>query len=305
LGQKKMAAALSGKLKCNPTPVIKAVILSVIGLVVFGYTAACGYLWAVQPRLIFRPRAEVTETPAAYGLFYEDVFVEVYAAGGFQKMHAWWIPNNQGNGLTILYLHGAALNIGANSEHARRLHSLGFNVFLISYRGFGRSEGDFPTEQSVYQDAAAGWNYLIGERGIDPQTLLIYGHSLGAAVAIDLAVRHPEARGLIVEAAFTSMRAMADTRPMYRFFPIDLILNQNFDSISKVGHIQIPVLYLHGTDDRLVPHSMSQQLFDRTLAPKWLVFIGGGGHNDSARVGGAIYREAVQAFIADLHPSDA
>ena len=293
-----MAAAPSGRLKSNSTAIIKALTISVIGVVVFGYAAACGYLWAVQPRLIFRPRAEVIETPANYGLFHEDVFVEVPAVGGVQRMHAWWVPNGLGNGLTILYLHGAALNIGANSDHARRLHSLGFNVFLISYRGFGRSDGDFPTEQSVFEDAAAGWSYLTGERGIDPQTLLIYGHSLGAAVAIDLAVRHPEARGLIVEAAFTSMRAMADTRPMYRFFPIDLILNQNFNSISKVGHIQIPVLYLHGTDDRLVPHSMSQQLFDRTLAPKWLVFIGGGGHNNSGRVGGKLYLDAISSFSA-------
>jgi pimeloyl-ACP methyl ester carboxylesterase len=293
-----MAANPSGRLKRKSIPIIKAVTISITGLVVFGYAAASGYLWAVQPRLIFRPQAKITETPAAYGLFFEDVFVEVPAAGGLQRMHAWWIPNDQGNGLTILYLHGAALNIGANSDHAWRLHRLGFNVLLISYRGFGRSEGEFPTEQSVYEDAEAGWRYLTGERGIDPQVLLIYGHSLGAAVAIDLAVRHPEAKGLIVEAAFTSMRAMADTRPTYRYFPIDWILNQNFDSISKVGCLRIPVLYLHGTDDRLVPHSMSQELFDRTLAPKRLVFIDGGGHNNSGRVGGKLYSDAVSSFAA-------
>jgi pimeloyl-ACP methyl ester carboxylesterase len=293
-----MTAAASGRLKRNSTPIIKAMAISVVGLVVFGYAAASGYLWAVQPRLIFKPRAEITETPAAYGLRYEDVFVEVPAASGLQRMHAWWISNDPGNGLTILYLHGAALNIGANSDHARRLHSLGFNVFLISYRGFGRSEGGFPTEESVYEDAEAGWRYLTGERGMDPRALLIYGHSLGAAVAIDLAVRHPEAKGLIVEAAFTSMRAMADTRPTYRFFPIDLILNQNFDSISKVGRLRIPVLYLHGTDDRLVPHRMSRELFDRTLASKRLVFIDGGGHNNSGRVGGKLYLDAVSSFAA-------
>ena len=293
-----MAAAPSGGLKRDSSPIIKVLAVSLIGVVVFGYAAACGYLWAVQPRLIFRPRAEIIETPATYRLFYEDVFIEVPAVGGVQRMHAWWVPKDSGNGLTILYLHGAALNIGANSDNYRQLHGLGFNVFLISYRGFGRSEGGFPTEQSVYQDAAAGWLYLTVERKIDPRTLLIYGHSLGAAVAIDLAVRHPEARGLIVEAAFISMRAMADTRPQYRIFPIDLILNQDFNSISKVGRIRIPVLYLHGTDDRLVPPSMSQQLFERTLAPKRLVFIDGGGHNNSGRVGGKLYLDAVSSFAA-------
>ena len=109
---------------------------------------------------------------------------------------------------------------------------------------------------------------------------------------------------MIVEAAFISMRAMADTRPQYRIFPIDLILNQDFNSISKVGRIRIPVLYLHGTDDRLVPPSMSQQLFERTLAPKRLVFIDGGGHNNSGRVGGKLYLDAVSSFAAfRLQPS--
>jgi pimeloyl-ACP methyl ester carboxylesterase len=261
------------------------------------YAVACGYLWAVQPRLIFRPRAEITETPGSYGLSYDDVFIAVETAnGGVERMHAWWIPNEEGNGLTILYLHGAALNIGANSDHARRLYNCGFSVLLISYRGFGRSEGDFPTEQSVYEDAEAGWRYLTEGRGIEPRKVYIYGHSLGGAVAIELATKHPDAAGLIAEATFTSMRDMADTRPNYRFFPIELILNQNFDSLSKVERLRMPVLYLHGTADRVVPYRMSRELFEGTTSPKRLVLIDNGGHNNSARVGGKIYLEAVKEF---------
>jgi len=285
-------------LKRNPKTVIRALAITLIGFVVFGYAAACGYLWAVQPRLIFRPRAEIAETPAAYGLAYQDVFIPVDSgSAGGESMHAWWIPHDGGNGLTILYLHGAALNIGANCDHARRLHDLGFNVLLISYRGFGRSEGQFPSEQSVYQDAAAAWDYLTRERGIDPRAVIIYGHSLGGAVAIDLAVRHPDAAGLIVEASFTSMRALADTRPRYRIFPIDLILHQDFDSISKVGRLQVPVLYLHGTADGVVPPRMSRELSERTASVRTLVFVDGGGHNNSARIGGKIYLDAVRDFI--------
>lgn len=292
-----MALAPSSRLKRNPALFIKVFAVSVIGLLVFGYVAACGYLWAAQPRLIFRPRAEITETPANFGLAHEDVFIEVAAAGGVERMHAWWVPNDRDNGLTILYLHGAALNIGANSDHAQRLHSLGFNVFLISYRGFGRSEGQFPSEQSVYQDATAAWDYLTRERGIDPRAVIIYGHSLGGAVAIDLAVRHPDAAGLIVEASFTSMRALADTRAKYRIFPIDLILHQDFNSIAKVGKLQVPVLYLHGTADGVVPPDMSRELSERTASPYALVFIDGGGHNNSARIGGKIYLDAIRVFI--------
>jgi hypothetical protein len=269
-------------------------------ILIFGalYTAACGYLWAMQPRLIFKPRQEISEAPADYGLAYEDVFVTVDSgSAGGERMHAWWIPHDGGHGLTLLYLHGAALNIGANCDHARRLHDLGFNVLLISYRGFGRSEGQFPSEQSVYQDAAAAWDYLTRERGIDPRAVIIYGHSLGGAVAIDLAVRYPDAAGLIVEASFTSMRALADTRPKYRIFPIDLILHQDFNSIAKVGNLQVPILYLHGTADGVVPPDMSRELSERTASPYALVFIDGGGHNNSARIGGKIYIDAVREFI--------
>jgi fermentation-respiration switch protein FrsA (DUF1100 family) len=273
-----------------------------VGLAILVYAGACVYLWAMQARLIFKPQAEIKQTPAEFGLRYDDVYIPVPAAGGEENLHAWWIPNDAGNGLTVLYLHGAAFNIGANSDHARRFHGLGFSVFLISYRGFGRSEGDFPSEASVYEDADAAWRHLTSARGIDPPRILLYGHSLGAAVAIDLAARRSEARGLIVEAAFTSIREMSGLQSRYRFFPINWILNQEFDSASKVARIRMPVLYLHGTADRLVPYRMSQTLYDRTAAPKRLLFIEGGGHNTSGRVGGALYLDAISAFVN--HPPE-
>ncbi|MCU0592897.1 MAG: lysophospholipase [Desulfobacterales bacterium] len=281
----------------NSCAVIKTTAAVLAGLLLLGYAGACGYLWAMQSRLIFRPLAEIKQTPADFGLRYEDVFIPVAGTGGEEHLHAWWIPNDAGNGVTVLYLHGAALNIGANSDHARRLHGLGFNVFLISYRGFGRSAGDFPSEASVYEDADAAWRYLTSARGIDPRRILIYGHSLGAAVAIDLAARRSEGRGLIAEAAFTSIREMAGLQSRYRFFPINWILNQEFESVAKVGRIRMPVLYLHGTADRLVPYRMSQTLYDRTVAPKRLLLIEGGGHNNSGRVGGALYLDAISAFV--------
>lgn len=277
--------------------VFKTVAASFAGLLLLGYAGACGYLWAMQARLIFRPRAEIQQTPADVGLRYEDVFLPVAATRGEGKLHAWWIPHHEGNGRTLLYLHGAALNIGANSDHARRFHGLGFSVFLISYRGFGRSSGEFPSEASVYEDAEAAWRYLTATRGVDPRRILIYGHSLGAAVAINLATRLPEAGGIVAEAAFTSMRDMAGLRASYRFFPIDWILSQKFDSASKVSRIRAPILFLHGTADRLVPYRMSQELYDRAPTPKRLVLIEGGGHNTSGRVGGSLYLDAISSFV--------
>ncbi len=130
-----------------------------------------------------------------------------------------------------------------------------------------------------------------------PGSIFIYGHSLGGAVAIELAMRKPEAAGLIIEAAFTSIADMAREIPKYRFFPLDLIVHQRFDSISKVGLLQVPILYLHGTDDRLVPPEMSRELFRHTASAKQLKFITGGGHNNSAAVGGDEYLQAVKNFI--------
>ncbi|WP_293132660.1 alpha/beta fold hydrolase [Microcoleus sp. bin38.metabat.b11b12b14.051] len=201
-------------------------------------------------------------------------------------------------GGVVLYLHGNGSNVGANVEHANRFHRLGLSVFLIDYRGYGKSQGDFPSESRVYEDAQQAWDYLVKQRGINPHQIYIYGHSLGGAVAIDLAVRHPEAAGLIVEGSFTSVRAMVDfQKPMFALFPIDLLLRQRFDSLSKVDRLKIPVLFIHGTADSVVPAQMSQKLFDAAPEPKQLYMVPEGGHNNAAQIGGAEYLHRVKEFL--------
>jgi len=262
------------------------------------YASTSTYLWAKQAQLIFRPERIIAKTPTEYQLAFEDVFVNVDDGNGQnERIHAWWIPAENPGDRYLIYLHGSALNIGANISHAQRFHRLGFSVFLVSYRGYGKSDGTFPTEAQVYSDAQAAWIYLVEQKGIDPCDIFIYGHSLGGAVAIQLAVNHSAAGGLIVEAAFTSIADMARQIPQYRIFPLDLIVHQRFDSIKKVGRLQIPVLYIHGTDDKLVPPGMSRKLFKRTASSKHLKLIPGGGHNNSAVVGGDEYLEAVRNFI--------
>jgi pimeloyl-ACP methyl ester carboxylesterase len=281
-----------------------AVLGSVASLIALLYTLGCAYLWSQQARFIFMPQRQITSTPADTGLLYEDVFIPVAGdSGGVERVHAWWIPSATAGNPTLLYLHGSALNICANVEHAKRFHGLGFAVLLLSYRGYGRSDGDFPSEKTVYQDAEAAWQYLVTQLKMAPDDIVIYGHSLGGAVAIDLAVRHPAARGLIVEATFTSIYDMAARGGTYRVFPLDLILTQRFDSLSKVDRLQVPVLYLHGTKDSVAPSDMSRRLYERTRAPKRLQLILGGGHNNSARVGGPVYLQAVKDF-RDMVASD-
>jgi len=226
-------------------------------------------------------------------LKYEEVWLPIGASNP-ASLHGWWLRTDDAAAPALLYLHGNDLNIGGNVEHVARLHRMGFSVLIVDYRGYGKSGGGFPSEAQVYEDAETAWNYLLQERHVDPRQAFIYGHSLGGAVAIDLALRHPEAAGLIVDSTFTSMREMA--RITYWMFPADWLLNQRFDALAKVPMLRVPVLFIHGTADAEVPYTMSAQLFAAARGSKWLTLIPGGGHEDSAAVGGTLYTDAVLDF---------
>lgn len=208
-------------------------------------------------------------------------------------------PLNKG-GLrgVVLYLHGNASNVGSNVEHAHRFHRLGLSVFVMDYRGYGKSQGGFPSESQVYEDAQLAWDYLVKQRGINPNQIYIYGHSLGGAIAIDLAVRHPEAAGVIVEGSFTSTRAMVNfQKGLFWMFPIDFLLTQRFDSLSKVDRLQMPVLFIHGTADNVVPVEMSKKMFEAAPEPKQLYIVPDGGHTNVAQIGGAEYLQILSQFL--------
>lgn len=273
-----------------------------IGLVVaILYIAACIYLFFQQTRFIFFPSSAIETTPESFNLGYQEVWLPVKTTSGkVERLHGWWIPASQPNALVLLYLHGNGINIGANVAHADRFHQLGFSVLLFDYRGYGRSEGSFPSEATVYQDAAVAWDYLVKERQIQPNQIFIYGHSLGGAVAIDLALKHPDAAGLIVESSFTSIQGIVDYQRVYGIFPVNLILHQRFDSINKVRSLQMPVLFIHGTADWQVPATMSQQLYDAAPEPKQLLLVPQAGHNNTAEMAGSRYFQAVQKFVQQV-----
>ena len=268
------------------------------------YGSVCAGLWFGQTRLVFSPKKELTTTPAQFNAKYEDVLIPVKKADGTsENIHGWWLPNtkqeqnsNLSDRKVILYLHGKGKNISANAKHANRLMRMGFSVLIIDYRGYGRSEGDFPTESSVYIDAQTAWNYLI-EKGYKPNQIMIYGHSLGGAIAINLATKHDDALGMIVDASFTSMSDMAQIDPKYRIFPINLLIHQRFDSIAKVRSLAMPVLYIHGTDDELIPPMMSQRLYEATPTRKQIVLIPNGGHNNNAATNEPLYLNSISSFF--------
>jgi fermentation-respiration switch protein FrsA (DUF1100 family) len=268
-----------------------------IGAVIIAllYVAACAYMWATQRDHVFEPELLLQTTPDRLGMKFEELRIPVGSGGDHGELYGWWVPAEQSNAPTILYLHGNYRNIGNNVEHTLRLHKLGFNVLLPDYRGFGKSSGGKPNEAKVYEDAEAAWQYLLKQRGVPPGQAFIYGHSLGGAIAIDLAIHHPEAAGLITESTFTSMAEIG--KLSYAYLPVDWLLNQRFESLQKIAALKIPVLLIHGTWDKTIPVKMAQQLYAAAPQPKTLTLIEGGEHNNSAAVGWTEYRDAVMAFV--------
>jgi hypothetical protein len=262
------------------------------------YAFGCAALYSLQSRFIFAPTATITETPKRYGLSYQEIWLPMSSAGHpGDRIHGWWIPAASQSTRTLLYFHGNGLNIGANAEQASRFHQLGLSVFLFDYRGYGKSKGVFPSEATVYADAQRAWDYLTQDRKIMPRSIVIYGHSLGGAIAINLAVNHPEAAGLIVQSSFSSALDMARRNWWTVIFPVNILLSQRFASINKVPSLKMPTLYIHGTADELIPFEMSQRLYGATRSSKQLKLFPKAGHNNVAKVGGITYSQTIQAFV--------
>lgn len=263
-------------------------------LLVAAYGLAACLLWANQRTYIFFPIREVNRTPADVGLNFEEVRFNAGTSPDVSKLHGWWVPSLVNDAPALLYLHGNDGNIGSNLDHVAALYRIGFSVLVFDYRGYGKSEGAFPSELQLYDDAVAAWDYLLNQRRVEPSSAFIFGHSLGGAVAIELALRRPAAAGVIVESSFTSLAEMAKIR--YWMFPVDWIVNQRFDSLTKVPMLQVPVLFIHGTGDKEVPFEMSERLFAATRGAKSLTLIRGGGHEDNAEVDEPTYTRAIVEF---------
>ncbi|MDY7003202.1 MAG: alpha/beta fold hydrolase [Cyanobacteriota bacterium] len=263
------------------------------------YAAICFALLQWQTRLIFFPASKLTLTPQMLGLPSEEVWLSI-SPQVEERLYGWWLPTLADACGTVLYLHGNGSNVSENLEQAYRWLKLGFNVFLFDYRGYGRSSGPFPNEERVYEDAQVALDYLLNQRGLDPRDIIVYGHSLGGAIAIDLAARNPNLAGLVLESTFTSLRDMADSERIYSLFPVNWILSQRFDSMEKVPSLTMPIMYIHGTGDRTVPYPMSQTLYAATRAPKQLYLVPEADHNNVAAIAEPEYLKTVSEFARSL-----
>ncbi len=214
--------------------------------------------------------------------------------GQGHKLHAWWARAADPAAPVVLYLHGARWNLTGSVTRIDRWRQLGFSVFAVDYRGFGQSSDVSPSEAYAYEDAEAAWDYLA--RLAPGRQRFIVGHSLGGAIAAELARRRPDASGVVLEATFTSVKDMV-AQSAWSFLPVSLILTQNFDTLEKVSQLRMPVLIAHGTRDAIVPFEMGQRLYEAVKSPKRFIKVEGGSHHNLSYAAFAEYREALRELF--------
>ncbi|HEU5146570.1 MAG TPA: alpha/beta hydrolase [Chryseosolibacter sp.] len=239
-------------------------------IIIIGYVIAIVVLYLLQKRLIFYPGRLSPDYKFSIANSAEELTLTTEDGA---RISGLFFPNSGEN--VILYFHGNAGDLSGWQFVSEDFTTLGFNFMIIDYRGYGKSTGSI-SEQGLYRDADAAYRYLI-EKGFQPKNILIYGRSIGSGVAVDLASRK-EARGLILESPFSSFAKLANEK--FPFFFPSLYLRYRFDNIGKINTVQSPVMFLHGTDDTLIPSSHSQALFKRFNGTKKMILVEKGAHND-------------------------
>jgi len=270
-----------------PRAVRLAIYLPLIALICFVALRRVEHFMTHHP-VRYLPGKEWTPPPNG-----EDVWIPV---ADYQRIHGWFLKAPQQPPLaTILHFHGNGGNITNAGWYGVKLTEDGFDVLLIDYRGYGRSDGEVTDEWALNADGEAAYNYLLNERGVKPERLVFYGMSLGTTVAIDVASRKPVG-ALIIESGLSSAQEMgAHALP---FVPglIRKLAKNRFESSRKIASVNCPVLVTHGTDDRTIPVAQGRNLFESAKEPKQLIIIEGGGHNLAGEKG-ETYSNQVVEFI--------
>ncbi len=251
-------------------------------------------VYFLQPRLLFLPGVpgrELAATPARAGLEYRDV--ELPTSDG-EILHGWWLPHEQSRA-TVVFFHGNAGNISHRLESLEIFHELGVDVLIVDYRGYGRSSGS-PSEAGLYRDGQAAWNWLTETQGVSAEEIILFGRSLGGAVAAELATR-VDAAGLIVESVFTSVPDIA--AELYWWLPVRWLSRLDFDTAGCIRRTDLPVLVVHSSDDEIIPFSHGQRLHEIAGDRGTLLEIRGG-HNTGFLESPERYREGLDHFIARL-----
>lgn len=251
------------------------------------YVGLCLVLYLFQGRLVFHPSNSLVATPGESGLVYEDVYLK----SGDARIHAWYIPSDDAQ-LTILFCHGNAGNISHRMETLSLLNNMAANVLIFDYAGFGRSSGK-PSEVQTYRDVEAAWRFLIEEKSAKPQQIVLFGRSLGGAIATWLAARESPG-ALILESTFTSIVAMGTK--LYPIFPVNLLARVRYDSSKLIGKVTSPILIIHSRDDESIPFKHGLALYNSAKETKEFLEIRGA-HNSGFLDSGTDYIIPLESFL--------
>ena len=255
-------------------------LLHVVGLV--------GLVWG-QRFLVYHPMSDVAHTPQEEGLAYEEVTLPTRDG---ERLAAWWIPAEGAGRGTILYIHGNAGNLGHRVRIAKMLHTLGVDLLLFDFRGFGRSTGR-PTERGTYLDVEAAWAYLVDTRGISPDRIVIYGRSLGGPIAAHLAAE-VDAAGLVLDSTFESIpRLVEDTYPRVLYVPE--LIAFDYPTARFLDRVDEPVLVAHSPADNVIPYAHGRALGARAKDGAWLELRGH--HGNGPFVTGEAYLQGLDRFL--------
>ena len=258
--------------------------------------AGCATLDERQRGWIFQPsdRSWWRGEEAAQGM--QDVWIDFrsQATGKAERLHGLWLPNDRAEAPVLLYLHGARWNVVGSAGRMRRMQDLGFSVLAVDYRGFGRSSTGLPSEATAAEDARAAWDWLAQQQPGKPR--YIFGHSLGGAIAIDLARQVPDEQGTMVEGTFTSIPEVVSTFK-WGWLPVSALITQRFESVRKVSQIGSPLLVVHGSEDSLILPSLGRKLYEAAQEPKQFVLVEGGSHFTTNTVGHEQYRQALVSLF--------
>ena len=263
-------------------------LLNLAMVLVLGYAALVLLAYVLQDRLLFFPSRALVTSPSQYGLRFASVSMKTEDG---ETLHGWWIPAEPERAV-LLFCHGNAGNISHRLESAEIFNRLGLSVLLFDYRGYGQSTGT-PSETGLYRDGEAAWRYLTQTRRVDPRRIVVFGRSLGAAVAVDVAARHTPG-ALIAESAFTSAPDVGARH--YPILPVRLLARNHFDNLGRIAGVQAPVLIIHSRTDEIVPFEHGKRLFGAAPPDKTFLEIEGG-HNDGFFVTGLRYQEGIGAFL--------
>ena len=245
-------------------------------------------LYLFQPKFVYFPSSEIDFTPDMAGLPYEDMYLKT--EDGID-INAWFIPAENAR-KTLLFFHGNGGNISHRLDSLKIFHEMGLSVFIIDYRGYGQSQGT-SSEQGTYRDAKAAWQYLTETLGISDKEIIIFGRSMGGAVATWLANQHTPSL-LILESTFTSISDMG--KHYYPYLPAQLLTRIKYASVDRMENIHCPILFSHSQTDEIVPYKLGRQLFEKAQAPKVFMELQGG-HNDGFIASGRSYIEGIESFI--------